>query len=217
MHDFGLYIVMTSPELGYRDFTKLCVEMEVPFIQLRDKEMPFVSQLDLAKDLVAVCRGSKTRLIVNDSIELCRLSDADGLHLGPADAPWTEARRILPPGKILGVSTHSIEAALAMISQIRHPGEVKAPDYMSFGPIYPTVAKKIPDAPLGTEKLRYVIAQTPIPLVAIGGIFPHNIPEVLASGACNLCFIRHFASSATADELRTKIKQFYTILKETQS
>ncbi|MFA6911194.1 MAG: thiamine phosphate synthase [Candidatus Cloacimonadaceae bacterium] len=208
---------MTSPDLGYREFTRLCVEMEVPFIQLRDKEMPFENLLALAKDLVSICKGSKTRLIVNDNIELCRLSDADGLHLGPEDDPWTEARNKLPDDKIIGVSTHNLNEAMTMISQMKYAGELKAPDYMSFGPIYSTVAKKIPDAPLGTENLHYVIQQAPVPLVAIGGIFPHNMPEVLASGARNLCFIRHFGSSATASELKRKIIQFYTILKETQS
>jgi len=214
MKDFGLYIVMTAPELGYRRFTEICVQEEVPILQLREKEMSNLELIALARELAAICAGSNTRFIINDRADLCRLADADGLHLGPTDMPWQKARPLLPENKVIGVSTHSIAAAKHLISVIQKGGDLKAPDYMSFGPIYPTVAKKVPDPPVGTSDLRKVIEIAPIPVVAIGGIFPHNTREVCATGAKNISMIRHFGSSLNKAELVGKILEFKQLLKE---
>lgn len=214
MHDFGLYIVMTAPELGYRAFTEICVQEEVGIIQLRDKTMPNLDLIALARELTEITRNSQTLFIINDRVDQCILADADGVHLGPSDTTWQHAREHLSEGKLIGVSTHSVEAAEALINAVNNARTIKAPDYMSFGPIFPTVAKKIPDPPVGTDQLRYVRSIAPIPVVAIGGIFPHNMHQVCETGAKNIAMIRYFGDSSSSAELSAKIRDFKQQLKE---
>lgn len=203
MKDFGLYVVMTKPRLGYREFTKVCVEEEVPMLQLRDKTMCDRDYLILAKLLRDICKGSRTRFLIDDRLDLCLLADVDGLHLGPDDIPWTLARNMLPD-KLIGVSTHSLEQIEALNTEIKNSG--KSPDYISFGPVYPTVAKAIPDRPVGTLHLAQVIEAAKHPIVAIGGIFPCNLDEVMASGAKNICMIRYFGDCTDTRSLRDNIR-----------
>ncbi|MDD2332042.1 MAG: thiamine phosphate synthase [Candidatus Cloacimonetes bacterium] len=203
MEDFGLYIVMTAPELGYQEFTRICVEAEVPMLQLRDKRMGDRELLLLASTLAEQTRGSKTRFIINERIDICLLSGADGVHFGPDDLSWQEARKLLPKSCLVGISTHSLEQAQqAQNDAAINPWGIS---YMSFGPIYPTVAKAIPDPPVGSENLRKVLKNDTLPVVAIGGIFSHNLPEVLSTGARNVCMIRQFGQARTESELRQRI------------
>lgn len=212
MKDFGLYIVMTSPLLGYQLFTEICVEQEVPIIQLRDKTLKDADLLRLATTLASITRGSKTTFILNDRVDLCILSGADGVHLGPDDISWQEARKLLLPNHLIGVSTHSMEEAERVLTD--STDSALSPDYMSFGPIYATVAKAIPDPPVGIEQLRRVLGKAHLPVVAIGGIFPDQLADVLSTGARNISMIRHFGEASTKTELTTKIKQLNQLLSE---
>jgi thiamine-phosphate pyrophosphorylase len=90
MENFGLYIVMTNPLLGYETFTEICVQEEVPMLQIRDKHLSDKELLNLCKRLKAITEGSKTRFIVDDRPDICLLTKADGLHLGQDDLPWKE-------------------------------------------------------------------------------------------------------------------------------
>ncbi|HQQ67873.1 MAG TPA: thiamine phosphate synthase, partial [Candidatus Cloacimonadota bacterium] len=135
-------------------------------------------------------------------------------HLGPEDLPWQEARKIMSEGRIIGVSTHSLQEAQRLISEVAEAPEGYRPDYMSFGPIFPTVAKVKPDPPVGIELLQSLISLAPIPLVAIGGIFPHNQSQILSTGAKNLGMIRHFGEANSAKELIARIQLFNQDLKE---
>ncbi len=214
MQDFGLYIVMTEPAMGYELFTEICSKEEVPMLQLRDKKLTDRELIVLIERLKGITRGSRTKLLLNDRADLASLGDLDGLHLGPEDLPWQMASSLLPREKIIGVSTHSITEARELISHYKNEQLSPKPDYMSFGPIYPTPAKAKPDSALGTEALREIVSLACLPLVAIGGIFPHNLPEVLAAGARNIAMIRHFSISGDTAELKDKIKHIKHILQE---
>lgn len=170
--------------------------------------------MELARDLAQITKGSKTRFIINDRPDIAALCDADGLHLGPEDIAWQDARHLLPKGKILGVSTHSMTEAQSMIRQCKAEAEGYRPDYMSFGPIYPTVAKAIPDPPLGTALLKQLMPSAIIPIVAIGGIFRHNLSEILSNGARNICMIRYFGAAVSSSELSHKIHNIKSALQE---
>lgn len=212
MKAFGIYIVMSSPYLGYQRFTEICVEQDLPMLQLREKNMNDMELLRLASELASITRGSSTTFMINDRVDLCLLSGADGVHLGPDDLSWQEARKLLSPSQIIGVSTHSIAQARGIIAEAKNSDY--GPDYMSFGPIYPTVAKAIPDQPVGVDQLSRVIGEAHLPVVAIGGIFPSKLGAVLSSGAKNISMIRHFGESQTPEELITKIKQIKLMLTE---
>lgn len=213
MPDFGLYIVMTEPVLGYEVFTELCTREAVPMLQLRDKHLSDRALLALMQRLKAITKGSGTRLIINDRVDLALLGDMDGLHLGPDDLPWQTVASMLPADKLIGVSTHSIQEAQTLINQYNSGLFQGRPNYMSLGPVYPTPAKAKPDAALGLDALRAIVALAPIPLVAIGGIFPSQVQGILATGAKNIAMIRHFTLCKEASELRDKITRIKEILK----
>ena len=116
-----------------------------------------------------------TLLIVNDRLDVALAGGADGVHLGQDDLPLLAARRIAPPGFLIGVSTHNqAQAATAMRD---------GADYIGFGPIFATASKRNPDPCVGLAGLTAVCARARVPVVAIGGITPARVPELIAAGA----------------------------------
>lgn len=113
--------------------------------------------------------------IVNDHVDIALLVDADGVHVGQNDLSVAEVRRLIGPSRIIGLSTHAPEQALAAV----HAGA----DYIGVGPIFATQTKQDVCAPVGLEYLRWVKENISLPFVAIGGIKEYNITDVARSGA----------------------------------
>ena len=200
--DFGLYVILTQPRAGHIAVAKACVELGVRMVQLREKTMPDRDLLKLARELRAVTHGTQTALFINDRADIAALCQADGLHLGQDDMSMEDARRIVGAHVRIGLSTHSIAQARAALEQ--------QPDYIGFGPVWSTPTKANPDPVVGTELLRQVVGFADVPVVAIGGIFPSRIPEVLAAGARNLALVRHFME---AEEPRERIAEVMEMVK----
>src|SRR5262249_30050308 len=112
--------------------------------------------------------------IVNDRPDIARLSDADGVHLGQDDLPVKEARRVLGPDALIGVSTHSVE-------QLRQ-AVLDGADYLGIGPTFPSKTKAFDRFP-GLPFLRSATAETSLPAFALGGIGPQNVGLVVEAGA----------------------------------
>ncbi len=129
------------------------------------------------RDVVAIlekARGASIPVIVNDDVELAAETGADGVHVGAEDVPPGEARSIVGPGRIVGVSVTTLDELA------RVPPD--AVDYVGIGPVYPSPTK--PEARvLGVEFVRSVRSRTPLPLVAVGGIRAENALEVIDAGA----------------------------------
>lgn len=180
--DFGLYVVMTAPvNCSYEKLTEACVREGVRMLQLREKSLCDSKKFELAQRLAGICRGSGTRFIVNDRADIAAACGADGVHLGQEDLPLKNLRAFIP-GLIAGLSSHTAaQAAGALESD---------PDYLAFGPVYPTPAKTGRDAVTGTQILPHIASLTNKPLVAIGGINHANIVPVLESGIRNVALIR---------------------------
>ncbi len=188
MEDFGFYLVMTNPKVGYEKCCEAAVKAGVRMVQLRMKEVPRAELLDMAKRLVNITKGSETNLIIDDDASVAAESGADGVHVGHTDMSVEEVRRLYPSIRIVGLSTHSLEQAL---DSIRH-----SPDYIGVGPVFKTPTKKIPDPVLGPELAGRMIASVPYPAVAIGGIDPGNLREVIAAGAHNYAVVRAVCMSS---------------------
>ncbi|WP_338131024.1 thiamine phosphate synthase [Cohnella rhizosphaerae] len=118
--------------------------------------------------------------IVNDDAELALAADADGVHLGQADLPLNEARRIVGKSMLIGISTHALSQALK--------AERDGADYVGVGPVYPTATKPGRQA-VTTAYVAVAASQLRIPFFAIGGISPATAEEVLAAGARRLCAV----------------------------
>jgi thiamine-phosphate pyrophosphorylase len=180
---FGLYLILTAPVAGYEVCAAAAVRRGVRTLQLRWKDAPREDLLDTAQRLRALTRGTATRFIVNDDIEIARAVDADGVHLGQHDLPLAEARRRWPaPGKLFGLSTHSLE-------QARQAADL-APSYIGVGPVFTTPTKVVPDPVLGLWQMAEIIRSSPLTTVAIGGIDRTNLAQVLRYGAANFCVVR---------------------------
>jgi thiamine-phosphate pyrophosphorylase len=198
MRDFGVYVIITKPVLSYRRIAQLCVDNNVKMLQLREKHLSDRDILAAAAEITAVTRGTGTLFVMNDRADLAMLAGADVLHLGQGDISLAEARRIVGQDMKIGLSTHSIEQAHAAIAE--------GADYIGFGPVWPTPTKAIPDPAVGLAQLAEVVAFSPVPVVAIGGIFPENLPQVLEAGAKNFCLVRHLMETPDFD-LRLKALQ----------
>ncbi len=197
MENFGLYIIITRPVLPHALIAEKCVENGIKMLQLREKHLPDREQVRIAKEIRSITRGTSTSFVINDRPDIAAICDADYLHLGQDDITIEDARKIIGTMKI-GLSTHSTGQAKKALE--------KNPDYIGFGPIYPTNAKENPDEPVGAEQLKQVLDFAGIPVVAIGGIFPENITDVIEAGARNVALVRYFMQTTEFDKRVSEIK-----------
>ena len=144
-------------------------------VQYRHKEADQALRLEQASALLALCRRYGRRLVVNDHLELCMQIGADGVHLGGTDVAPALARRVLGPGKIVGVSCYG-QLALA------HAAQEAGASYAAFGGFYPSPVKKY-DFVTAPSILDTARAQLRLPLVVIGGMTADNAAPLVARGA----------------------------------
>lgn len=182
MNDFGIYLVMTKPIVGYARCAEAAVRAGVKMLQLRMKDVTREEFLKTALEVRAITRHTKTTFIVNDDPELAVTCEADGVHLGQTDMALPLARKRYPQLKVFGLSTHNLNQVHNAIAQ--------APDYIGVGPVYATPTKAIPDPTLGLRTMSEMIAKAPCPAVAIGGIDSKRLPLVLQAGAKNFAVVR---------------------------
>jgi thiamine-phosphate diphosphorylase len=158
-------------------------------VQYREKEAPAAQRLEIARQIRACTRESGTMFIVNDQLDIAMLCAADGVHLGQDDVSLADARSLLGPGMIIGVSCSSLEQALT--------AERQGADYLGVGAIFATPTKK--GYPLvGLEGLKRIAASVSLPLVAIGGVNLENMGEVKAAGAGFAAMVREFQKDTAA-------------------
>jgi len=150
-------------------------------IQLRVKGLSDRRWLAMAGAAQAAARASGAYLVVNDRADIARIAGADGLHVGQDDLAGTDARAVVGPGVLLGVSTHNLDQLAAAATA--------AVDYLAIGPVFPTRTKDNPDPVVGLEMVRRARAATTRPLVAIGGITRANARSVVEAGADGVAVI----------------------------
>jgi thiamine-phosphate diphosphorylase len=173
----GLYAIVDPERCGGRsplEVAEAILRGGCAYLQLRAKSLPDRARLELARALRERARRRDVPFIVNDRPDLALLAEADGLHLGQDDLGIAEARRIVGAMPI-GRSTHNLEQARAAVRE--------GADLIGLGPIYPTRSKRNPDPVVGVERLCQVVAEVPVPVVAIGGIDASNAAAISAAGA----------------------------------
>ena len=178
-----------DPARSHVELADEILQAGAPLVQLRLKDHPSGTFVEIARAVKAVADRRGARLIINDRADVAQLVDAAGVHLGQEDLPPAAARQILGPGKIIGVSTHS----LAQVETVARDGVA---DYIGFGPIYRTTSKERPDPVQGLEGLRAVRSRITLPIVAIGGITAATVPDALAAGADAAALIAEIVRAA---------------------
>ncbi|MBN2207173.1 MAG: thiamine phosphate synthase [Candidatus Aminicenantes bacterium] len=153
----------------------------VTAVQLREKDCPAREVLEIGKSLLAVCRPLGVPLIVNDRADIALALGAEGLHVGQHDLSVRDARRLLGPGAVLGLSVETEEQAI--------DAEAEDVDYLGVSPVFVTPTK--PDArnAWGIEGLRRLRRRTRRLLVAIGGVNARTAAAVAAAGADGLAVV----------------------------
>ena len=173
----------------------------VTCVQLREKNCSTREFLEEARAAQAALRGTGVPLIVNDRVDVALAIGADGVHLGQQDMPIADARRLGPPGWIIGVSAESVADAVR--------AERDGADYVGVSPVFATPTKADHAAPLGLDGLRRLRAAVKLPLVAIGGIHAGNARETVRAGADGLAVVSAIVAAddprAAAEILRREI------------
>ncbi|HEY7120404.1 MAG TPA: thiamine phosphate synthase [Tepidisphaeraceae bacterium] len=170
-----LYVLITEAvcRRPWLEVAEAAIQGGADCLQLREKELEAGELLRRAKALVELCRKSDVLCIVNDRPDLAVLAGADGVHLGQEDLPCVEARKLLGPEKIIGISTHNLEQA----RRARRDGA----DYIGVGPVFRSSTKTRDFLP-GLEFAREAARAVDLPAVAIAGITEANVDEVLGTG-----------------------------------
>ena len=168
-------------------------------IQLRDKEASAKDLFEAAQACLKLTRAAGATLILNDRVDIAIAADADGVHLGQDDLAVDEARALLGPEKIIGISTHSLAQVKAAL--------LTSANYIAVGPIFPTTTKANPDPIVGLELLRQARALTSLPIVAIGGITLATAAEVIAAGANSVAVISALYPLSTSLSLAENFAQ----------
>ena len=198
MRDFRLYVIIDKQAVKGRDLVyavKEAVAGGADVIQLRDKGSDAADVVEAGLAMRKAIDRDQALFIVNDSPDIAIAVDADGVHLGQEDMPVIGARSILGRGKIIGLSTHSLEQAAA--------AQNSGADYIGVGPIFTTPTKPGYKA-VGLELIIKVNKIKGLPFVAIGGIDESNIDEVIAAGASRIAVVRAVCG---AEDIRGSAKR----------
>ena len=162
-----------------------------------------------AEKVAMICRDAGALFVMNDRADIAMLLDA-AIHLGQHDLPPADARRIIPPGRVIGFSTHNADQLLA--------GDREPVDYLAIGPIFATASKLNPDPVVGIERLRDLRPLARKPLVAIGGITLETASSVFEAGADSVAIISGlYRQPLTKASLRARAEEWLAICSSRKS
>ncbi|MBN1973833.1 MAG: thiamine phosphate synthase [Sedimentisphaerales bacterium] len=174
---------------------KHALKANISVVQYRNKS---AATRDLYEEAVAIRRiCEKAIFLINDHVDIALAVGADGVHLGDSDLPYHAARQILGKNKIIGLTVHSLDDALA--------AQEMGADYIGAAPIFPTTTKTDAGEPLGIEGLKEICERVSIPVVAIGGINLSNAQSVIDAGANAICAI---SAVVTKPDVCAEVKKF---------
>lgn len=168
-------------------------------IQVRGKDWPGRELYELAATLRPLTAAARALLIVNDRVDIALAAGADGAHIGQSDLPATAARRLLGPGKVLGLSVGSVAEALA---------DARVVDYLSVSPVFATPTKPEAGAGLGLELVGEIAAAAaPLPVIGIGGLSAANAAACLAAGAVGVAVVSAVVSAPDVEAATRKLHE----------
>lgn len=182
--DLSLYLVLDPvlcAGIGMVETARRAVEGGVTMVQLRDKHGGTAALIETGRALQQVLTLSGALLVINDDVEAAIALGADGLHIGQADMDARAARALIGPEMILGLSVETEALAAAV--------DPATTDYAGVGPVFATPTKLDHQPPLGFAGLKRLVAASPVPSVAIGGLKLQHVDDVLASGADGMAVV----------------------------
>jgi thiamine-phosphate pyrophosphorylase len=207
MKDYLKLYLVTDRELSLgrslEEVVSEAVKGGVTVVQLREKDASTGEFIELARRLMTLLKPLRIPLIINDRVDVALAADADGVHIGQSDMSYEDARRLLGPDKIIGLSVENfkdIEAANAL--------DV---DYIGISPVYGTPTKTDTAEPFGLEGLCKAVQMSVHPTVAIGGMNASTIAEVMAAGTDGVAVVSAICS---AENIRKATSDLRAIVEE---
>ena len=203
--DYTLYLC-TDRDLMRADIVEDAVRQAllggVTMVQLREKNCSAKEFFETAQRVKKITDQAGVPLIINDRVDIALAVDADGVHVGQSDIPAAEARRLLGPDKIIGVSARTVEQA--------RKAEADGADYLGVGAMFVTGTKQ--DAKVTSkEELKRIRAAVAIPIVAIGGIKADNVEELKGTGIDGVAVVSAVIAAeniaSAAEELAGRVKE----------
>ncbi|HEU5061870.1 MAG TPA: thiamine phosphate synthase [Solirubrobacterales bacterium] len=196
-----LYFVCEArPQTDLESLLRAALTGGADIVQLREKELGRAEIERAAATFRRIADTFSALFILNDDPELARICDADGVHVGQDDVSAEQARELLGPDAIVGLSTHSEE-------QIAASAE-RPVDYISVGPIWETPTKEGRPG-VGLELISHAVENAPHPFFAIGGIDTANAAEVVGAGAERLCAVRAIRDAADPEAAASELRQAF--------
>ncbi len=189
--DWRLYLVTDRALAGDRPLeqvVKAAVAGGVSIVQVREKDLPTRDLLTVALRVKDALTGSRVPLIINDRVDVALACGADGVHLGQQDLPVSDARRLLGPDAIIGLSVEHMDQV-----HIANEWDV---DYLGVSPIFPTATKTDTVTAWGIEGLKAIRRVSAKPLIAIGGLNRDNAAEMIRAGADSVAVVSAICAAA---------------------
>ena len=202
--DLKLYLVTHRYDDNEATFlAKIAAACEngVTMLQLREKMLSTRAYFELAQRVKLITDRYQIPLIIDDRVDICLAVDAAGVHIGDDELPVAMTRQLIGPDKVLGVSTKTVETAVAAVAA--------GADYLGVGAIFPTQTKaNAAVTPIAT--LKAITAQVAVPVVAIGGVKEANLATFKDTGIAGVAIVSEIMH---APDIAHKVQALYTKLK----
>lgn len=170
---------------------RFAVDAGVDVVQIRERNLEAAALFSITEAAVALAAGSRTRIVVNDRLDVALAARAQGVHLREDSMSPAAVRRLAPPPFTIGRSVHDVDAAAEAGADV---------DYLIAGSVWST-ASKLPGHPLlGPEGLARIVERAPVPVVAIGGITVDGARLLAGLGAAGVAAIGLFIPAAASSE-----------------
>ena len=200
--DLRLYAIVDPEHAGGRslpDLAKLVAAGGATLVQLRDKKSDTRAMIDSARAVKAALAPFHVPLLINDRVDVALAAGADGVHVGQTDMAPEDARRLLGPEAIIGLSIKSVALAEA--------APIELIDYVGIGGVYATTSKDNPNPPIGVDGLRRIVdvfrrRDPKFPSCAIAGINAANAGATIAAGADGVSVISALSLAPGSDRCR---------------
>lgn len=200
--DWSLYFVTDRNHCNDRDFFEVlikAVQGGVSVVQLREKTLCTREYVTLGKHILSLLKPYGVPFMINDRVDIALAIGADGVHLGTSDLQWADARRILGPEKIIGLSVETED-------ELRDTANSTV-DYLALSPVFATTTKLDTAPPWGLDGIKRARALTHHPLIAIGGIHSGNAEAVIHAGCDGVAVVSAIQSAASPFHAARDLKQ----------
>ncbi len=200
--DYSLYLVTDRELTLNRDLLFVieeAIQGGVSIIQLREKNCSSREFYDIAVKVAKITKKHNIPLIINDRLDIAQAVNAQGLHIGQSDLPYSIARSILGPDAIIGLSVETIQDAI--------DAESLDVDYLGISPVFSTNTKTDIAKPLGLEGIREIKRLSSHKLIAIGGINLQNTRAIIEAGADGIAVVSAICSAESPRKASEKLKE----------